>query len=55
MLYDEAFNVTGRDIASITFNSDEYTLTQTQNTQQISDSVFNNIQNLLKQLSKLKP
>ncbi|MBO6042434.1 hypothetical protein J6P52_04750 [bacterium] len=29
--------------------------TQTQNTQQISDSVFNNIQNLLKQLSKLKP
>ena len=28
--------------------------TQTQNTQQISDSVFNNIQNLLKQLSKLK-
>lgn len=33
VLYDEAFNVTGRDIASITFNSDEYTLTQTQNTQ----------------------
>lgn len=32
-LYDEAFKVTGRDIASITFNSDEYTLTQTQNTQ----------------------
>lgn len=33
MLYEEIFNITGKDIASITFDSDEYTLTQTQNTQ----------------------
>ena len=33
MLYEEIFNITGKDLASITFDSDEITLTQTKNTQ----------------------